>query len=177
MDYERELSRSDINGDGIMTIEITLTKGMTTIVDDEDSDLRFVNWCFLKNGYAVRGVYNGQTTKMVYIHRTILSKMLGRELSNKELTDHINGDKLDNRRENLRVANNAENTRNQSKSSKNTSGYKGVFYKKDKRKWCARIKVNYVSIHLGYYGTPEEAHKAYCEAADKYFGEFANYGE
>jgi len=88
--------------------------------------------------------------------------------------DHIDGDKSNNRISNLRLATHEQNLYNQKVNSTNTSGYKGVvqYYSR----WRAYICINYKRINLGTFDTPEEAHKAYCEAADKHHGKFANHG-
>ncbi len=90
--------------------------------------------------------------------------------------DHINGNPSDNRIGNLRLATAAENVRNQRKRSSTTSVYKGVSWYKRKRKWIAQIRINGKSTHLGYFHDELAAHMAYCQAAQKHFGEFANFG-
>ena len=90
-------------------------------------------------------------------------------------TDHINGVRNDNRWINLRQATNSENQRNQGKPITNTSGYKGVSWNKRAKKWLAKIKHMNHDIHLGYFDSPEAAHQAYIEAAEKLHGDFANY--
>ncbi|MCZ4270939.1 HNH endonuclease [Maritalea porphyrae] len=91
--------------------------------------------------------------------------------------DHINGIQDDNRIENLREATVFENARNTRLRKNNTSGFKGVYLARDKRMWCAGIKICGKKVHLGTFNTPEDAHKAYCDAARKHFGEFTNTGE
>ena len=76
----------------------------------------------------------------------------------------------------LRVATRAQNVLNTKRSIKNTSGFKGVSWYKRDGDWLAQITINGEYHYLGYYPTPELAHAAYCEAAVKYHGEFANFG-
>jgi hypothetical protein len=87
--------------------------------------------------------------------------------------DHINCNPLDNSFANLRLATNAQNACNRGKPSTNSSGYKGVTWKKLKNKWSAQIMINYKKKNLGYFNTPEEAHAAYCKAAKELHGDFA----
>lgn len=93
----------------------------------------------------------------------------------KDQVDHINGVEDDNRFLNLREATNTENQRNRKKKKDNTSGFKGVCFVKSKRLWMASIVVQRKSINLGYFRAPEDAHRAYCAAAKKYHGQFANF--
>ena len=88
--------------------------------------------------------------------------------------DHRDENKYNNAFSNLRKATSSTNKMNVKTPKYNSTGYKGV--QKQKNRYIAHIGKNGKKYHLGSYKTPEEAHKAYCEAADKYFGEFANYG-
>jgi hypothetical protein len=90
--------------------------------------------------------------------------------------DHINNNKLDNRKENLRVCTHQENSFNKKKNSNNTSGYKGVCWHKQKDKWAAQIQVNGKVKFLGCFATAKVAHDAYCLASAQYHGEFSNTG-
>jgi hypothetical protein len=103
----------------------------------------------------------------VLMHRVITNAQTGMSV------DHINGNKLDNRRANLRLCNSSENSRNRSLASINTSGYKGVTWHKQTQKWQAQIEVNGRNIHLGLHQSVILAAIAYNNAALKYFGEFA----
>lgn len=90
--------------------------------------------------------------------------------------DHINRDSTDDRIENLRLATKSQNMANTEIKSTNTSGLKGVSWYKATSKWRARITVKGKKVYLGYFGTPEEAHAAYCKAAREHHGDFAHDG-
>jgi hypothetical protein len=92
----------------------------------------------------------------------------------REYLDHKNGVRDDNRLSNLREATWAENQRNQGKRSGNKSGYKGVFWNKETKKFRTQCKVNGKKHHLGYHDTAERAHAAYVAFATKEHGAFAN---
>ncbi len=89
------------------------------------------------------------------------------------MTDHMNGNKLDNRRENLRSCNMSQNGANRGLNKNNTSGSKGVVWDKLRSKWKAQIKVNYKNCFLGRFTELGEAILAYDQAAVRIFGEFA----
>jgi len=111
--------------------------------------------------------------KNVYLHRFVMSNILGRPLKSTERVDHINGNGLDNRRCNLRLCEHKQNMANQGSRKNTSSKYKGVtFYKRD-QKWQAKISPNGKTIHLGYFDSEIEAAKAYNRKAVEVFGEFA----
>ena len=88
--------------------------------------------------------------------------------------DHINLDNSDNKINNLREATQSQNQANKPINARvNSTGYKGVSYKKSRGKFIARIRVNKKLIDLGYFDTAESAHLAYVDAANTNFGEFA----
>lgn len=89
------------------------------------------------------------------------------------LVDHINGNPLDCRRDNLRLADACENAFNTALVSNNTSGYKGVYFHKASGRFHASIRAYGVRIFLGYYDDIEEAAGAYDRAARFFHGEFA----
>ena len=125
--------------------------------------------------YLVRGLWipKKNITKMQYFHRLITSAQKG------QFVDHINGNTLDNRLENLRLCSNTQNVRNSKIPKTNTTGYKGINYvpRNPKKPWSARIAVNGKGKHLGYFKTKEEAALAYNKAASLYYGEFAKLNE
>lgn len=89
--------------------------------------------------------------------------------------DHVNGDATDNRIANLRLANQTQNNGNKRVSKNNKSGLKGTHREKKNGRWVAQIMCQGKNYHLGRFGSAEAAHKAYCDAADRLFGEFARY--
>lgn len=100
-----------------------------------------------------------------YIHRMIMSEPPGMVI------DHIDGNKLDNRKENLRICTQQQNGWNRGKPSNNTSGFKGVCWHKQTQKWQAIINHK----HIGYFKTAEKAYEAYVKAAQELHGDFAKF--
>lgn len=90
-----------------------------------------------------------------------------------ELVDHKNGIRSDNRWSNLREATQMQNSASAARPVNNTSGFKGVYFSKHAKRWRAQISIECHTKNLGYFDTPEEAHRAYMEAAEKQFGAFA----
>ena len=135
------------------------------LIDEEDKFiLENHGWCIDSHGYAVATI----KYKKVYLHRIIM------QVNNRKIyVDHINGNKLDNRKCNLRLCNHRDNLNNRPGNKNNTSGLKGLWYSKPNKKWVARITVHGKCINLGSYVDKLDAAKAYNTAAIKYFGEFA----
>jgi len=110
--------------------------------------------------------------KLYYAHRLAWLYEIGEWPINQ--IDHKNQIKSDNRIDNLRLATNFENSGNRAKNKNNTSGFKGVCWSKQNKKWCAQIgHKNKKIMHLGFFATPELAHDAYVAAATKLHGDFA----
>jgi len=108
--------------------------------------------------------------KTCYVHHVIFL-MHHKYLPN--YIDHIDGNSTNNRIENLRAATQSQNMGNSGMKSNNTSGYKGVTYRKDTGKWQASVMINRKHISLGSHLTKEDAYQAYVVGAKKHFGEFA----
>lgn len=158
--------------------KIKLTKGYYTFVDKSDYDdlIQYswrVNISKSGNKYAVRSWYDKSTKKIKSekMHRRILKVK-----DSKIFVDHINGNSLDNQKQNLRLTNALGNARNASKTKrrKTTSKYRGVYWLTKNNVWLSRISVNKKIIHIGTFKNEISAAKAYDNAAIKYHKEFAN---
>lgn len=149
--------------------QIPLTQGKFALVDDEDFEyLNQWKWHYLKVGYAARSVKKDNKKTYIYMHREINETVVGRH------TDHINNDKLDNRRHNLRSATKGQNMANVGKRAHGASSrYKGVSLDKRNRRWFSRICIGNNKIYLGRFSTEIEAAQSYNDAATKYHGEYA----
>lgn len=154
---------------------IPLTHGLEAIVDDEDyEELSKFKWYAVGHTgqeYAAR--YGGHDSPQhIRMHRVLIRAPDGMQV------DHINGNRLDNRKENLRLASQAQNSRNRGKFAIPTySRYKGVSYHKRDHVWQAEIKVDGKAIYLGSFTTEREAALAYNIAARQYHGNYAKLNE
>jgi hypothetical protein len=139
-------------------------KGKFAIVSDEDYEhLSKYKW-HVNKGYPERSEnIGGGKILHVKMHKEILNQPKG------YVADHINGDKLDNRRENLRICTQGENAKNKRLSKVNTSGFKGVSLDKKSGKWSAYVS----NKHIGYFDDIETAARAYDYHALLRHGEFA----
>lgn len=135
----------------------------------EDLDIMNTPLYLNDSGYAFTRVRKGK--KNVTIHRIVLRRKLGRELTKLEECDHLNGDHLDKRRENLRSVTHEENQRNRHARLSNT-GYIGVHYEKDQNRYRAYMSINVVGerrqVLRKSFKTAKEAALAYNECAEKW---------
>lgn len=155
---------------------IHLSQGKVTVVDDEDLERCLAYTWHACYGARRAGIWyartnirrpDGRKTTMK-LHRLLMGYPVGFGI------DHIDGDGLNNRRLNLRVATQAQNLANQYRKQIGTSAFKGVCWDKAHRKWRAGIRVNYKSIYLGLFSDEREAAMAYDCASVLHFGAFAN---
>lgn len=133
--------------------------------DDDYLEVSKYRWNFSSSGsYAERRTPNGIIRMQSFLVDTPHGYMV----------DHINGNGLDNRRENLRLATKSQNMMNRDKTRVNKSGYKGVHFELFTNRWKAQIKVGKKNVNLGRFDSPKEAAIAYNKACKIYHGEFAN---
>ena len=155
---------------------VRLSQGLYAKVDPEDFyELIKYKWHAHRSSrtyYANRVEITKKQRKCVSMHRFVMSEALkgyGVEMQ----VDHINGDGLDNRKANLRLATAAQNSRNRRQRRGKSSRYKGVSFIRPKGKFVAEITCNGKRMSLGHFESEVEAAKAYDEAAKKHHGEFA----
>ena len=152
--------------------EILLTQGYVAIVDDEDAERisRFKWHITINKSKNSHHVYAEATPKYRYrisMHRLIAGAGVGNEV------DHINGNTLDNRRNNLRLCTRSQNNGNQRKT-RGSSRYKGVCFDKQTGRWRAQIAHNGKRMKIGRFDIEEAAARAYRMKARELFGEFAS---
>jgi len=156
--------------------EIPLTQGKVALVDDADYDslMAMGKWYCTSKGYAAKTIQIGswrrgekKKYKRLLMHRVVINAPDNMQV------DHKFGDKLDNRKENLRLCTASQNQGNSATGKNNTSGYKGVVWHTKAGKWNGQIRIRGKKIHLGTYVDKSEAAKAYNAAALEHYGEFA----
>lgn len=143
--------------------EIKLTQGKFALVDDEDYEMLMQYKWHTQNGcrtnYAHRSYRENGISKTIPMHRLIMKD------NSHNLIDHINGNGLDNRKENLRIVTKRQNAQNLhiNKSSK----YACVHFNKLSKKWRSNIRIGKERIHLGYFTNEEDAYKAYLNKLEE----------
>jgi hypothetical protein len=148
----------------LMELQLTNTKDVA-IIDAEDFDkVKDFAWRLDETGYVSIVLCSKRVYSRVCLHQVILGD---------GLFDHINRNRLDNRKSNLRKATYKQNSWNRAKKTSSKSKYKGVSWHKIRGKWNATIKTGVNKTHLGSFDTEEAAALAYNYAAKKHFGQFA----
>lgn len=145
-------------------------KGVPVVVSAQDVPMLLgKRWAIQKDGYAARAEYNPRkkNNRTVMMHREIMGRVpRGFEV------DHINGDRLDNRRENLRLATRSQNNANAILRKDNKAGARGVSFDVRSGKWCASIAWNGRREWLGRHKTKAAARRAYSARAKALHGDF-----
>jgi hypothetical protein len=160
VNYQRKAATPEEDGVRL----IALSSGGYAWVDAGDYEwLNRYHWR-LSNGYPCRR----DKGRNVFMHRQIM------EAPADKVVDHVDGNKCNARRSNLRICNRDENQYNQHKRRTGLSRFKGVTFHKRMRKWKAHYRLNHRLHHLGYFADEAEAARAYDYAAVAHFGEFAH---
>lgn len=153
--------------------KINLKNGKSILVDDDDFErVKDFRWHFQpptggENGGKARAT--AWRSKKIYMHHMIVGQPVDRRMS----VDHVNGNGLDNRKENLRFATARQQRQNSAIRRDNVSGFKGIRFRRDRRKFVSTLMLDGKRINLGEFNTAIEAAVAYNEAAIKFFGKFA----
>lgn len=151
---------------------IELTQGKFAVVDDEDYEyISMFKWHLSYSGYVASSVYNPETkrSKHLLMHRFLTPCPKGKQV------DHIDGDRLNNCRDNLRICTLAENRSNSGRYTTNTSGHRGIQWRSDKKKWRARIFHDKKEYFLGYFADKDKAVEVWRRVAKLLYGEFVNF--
>lgn len=137
-----------------------LGAGKVTLIDEADLPLVTASRWHLNNGYA----RTKRDNRMLLMHRLLLDPPDGMYV------DHINGDRLDNRRANLRLVTPAQNMWNRRPNTGRRA--KGARWRERRGKWESEIKVGNRTVYLGMFPTREQALAAYDEASRRFHGEY-----
>lgn len=143
---------------------VKLSNSDQEMIADKDTWERAKGYCWYLSdtGYAVT-----KGKKMMSFHSFAFS-----ECPSGMVRDHINGDRLDNRKSNIRFVTIQQNNQNHGKGKLNLSGHTGVSFEKRRRKWAASITMDRRKLHLGYFSNLQDAIAAREAAEIKYFGEY-----
>jgi len=148
--------------------------GRTVLMDDEDYAQIFLRhggwwlWQIGRNSYVRRQVMLNGKRRNVSLHRLVMGATPG------QMVDHINGNGLDNRRQNLRFVTSAQNNRNRRVKVGSTSRFKGVSHRRDRGTWRAMITVDGRQISLGCFSDEVEAAFAYDTASLQHHGDYGS---
>lgn len=153
-------------------VEIPLSQGLVTIIDARDFALICNHkWYASKGGntqYAVTNIYREDRSRgRLALHRVLMDAPAGMDV------DHIDGDGLNNRRSNLRLATRSQNIYNKPANRGGTSKFKGVHWNPKLNKWRASVTIKGVKTNIGCFVDEADAARAYDVKARELFGEYA----
>ena len=156
-------------GNYIEVSNVNLTPIHTWKMDKDDVHLlNNKYWHINKRGYVCGDQETINGKKIIRkLHRIILNAKPHEQI------DHINGIKSDNTRNNLRIATNRQNSINRPPNKNNKSGYKGVSWNNQHKKWCSALSIDKKFVHFQYHDCKHKAALAYNRAVNKHYGEFA----
>lgn len=165
--YDKNIINIGIEYDEIvLKNRIGIVVGSAKIDKNETERCSDYKWSLNKDGYAI----SSKDGKNFYLHRYLVCAQKG------EYIDHINYDRLDNRKENLRICTNSQNLMHRSSlASNNTTGYHGIIFRKDRNKFSVEIQANKQKIFIGHYDKVDDAIVARKEAELKYFGKYKSF--
>jgi len=145
---------------------IPLANGQVAMVDEDRLlEVSKYNWSIHGGGYA----QTSYKYKLILMHRLLFPEL--------HQIDHIDGNRLDNRKQNIRECNESQNQANRGKTRLNTSGFKGVSWSNKSGKWCVKIGFRGNKIHLGLFSCLKQAALTYNNKAIELHGAFARLNE
>jgi len=148
-------------------IQLINNKGIALV---DDSDFEWLNKYSWYNNVGYARSFSNINNKIIrkYMHHFLINKIKGYEI------DHIDGNRLNNQKENLRLVTRSQNNMNNSKRNNTSSKFKGVYFDKERNKWSVEIHLNNKKIFLGRFKSEIDAAKVYNEKAKELFKEYAN---
>lgn len=152
-------------------MKIPLTKNRFAFIDRQDYD-KIKQWKWTCGGSITKKFYARRYSKgkTIYMHRQIM------DFPDLEV-DHVNGNTLDNRRKNLRIATHTENSKNRMVNKNSSSQLKGIWWYEKLKRWQVYIKTDRKRKYLGVFKDKILASKAYNDAALKYHGKYAKFNK
>jgi len=149
-------------------IKVEIPRGYTLINEDDTHLMDGYAWHFDVSGYIVRRAWkDGKCVKNIRLHRLVIGAKDG------QYVDHINENKADNRKENLRIATYSQNLACRGPYKNNTSGYKGVSWDKRRKVWMVLLGYQGKRIYVGSFNDKNKAAQMYNIKAKEIFGDFA----